>query len=228
MRLMTPKTHLPTHSLTRTLHGLVRALPDGRPGRLAALGMLAAALLAAWLLAVGPLLDVYGQRAQDLALQHETVTRMERLSAALPALRQRAARSAPRPALLIGGATDAIADANLQDMLQQAAAATGASISTAENLPPTIIGHDQRIGLHIVVTASYRNLVGLIATLEHSSPATVIDGLHIHRSDNEDASATMMECDMSVYAFRRNENRPTISSSSGTVPSAGAPSGTAP
>ncbi|WP_231854192.1 type II secretion system protein GspM [Gluconacetobacter diazotrophicus] len=206
------------NSRPRSLHALVRALPEGRAGHLAALGLLVAALLAAWLLVVAPLLDAYVQRAQGLALQRQAVTRMDRLAAALPALRQSASASAPRPALLIGGATDAIASANLQDLLQQAASANGATLSTAENVPAAMVGRYQRIGLHIVVAASYRNLVRLIATLERSSPAVVIDGLHIHKSDNEDAAANMMECDMSVYAFRRNENRPTPPPSPETQP----------
>ncbi|GBQ89362.1 general secretion pathway protein M [Gluconacetobacter johannae DSM 13595] len=187
-------------------HALVRALPEGRAGHVAALGLSALVVMLGWLLVVGPLWGWYGRRAETLALQRDTVERMQALSAALPGLRRAAATSAPGPALLIGGATDAIASANLEEMLQQTASSMGASISSAENVPAAMIGPYQRIGLHIVVGASFPTLVRLIATLERSAPAVVIDGLHIHKSEDEDAPATMMECDMSVYAFRRTDS----------------------
>ncbi|MBB2202576.1 general secretion pathway protein GspM [Gluconacetobacter tumulisoli] len=160
----------------------------------------------AWLLVLAPLSDWYGQRAETLDIQRDTVARMQALSDALPGLRRSASVSAPGPALLIGGATEAIASANLEEMLQQTASSMGASVSSAENVPAAMIGHYQRIGLHIVVNAAFPTLVRLIATLERSSPAVVIDGLHIHKSEDEDTPATMMECDMSVYAFRRNDS----------------------
>ncbi|GBQ29562.1 general secretion pathway protein GspM [Gluconacetobacter azotocaptans] len=196
---------IPKHTLP-SRHALIRALPEGRPGRLAALGLSAVVVMLAWLLVVAPLWGWYAQRAESLGIQRDTVARMEALSAALPGLRRAAATSAPGPALLIGGATDAIASANLEETLQQTASSMGASISSAENVPAATIGPYQRIGLHIVVSAAFPTLVRLIATLERSSPAVVIDALHIHKSEDENTPATMMECDMSVYAFRRTDS----------------------
>lgn len=192
----------------KSLRTMVRTLPEGREGRLLALGMLAIGLMLAWLLVLGPLWDWYAVRAQALDLQRATVSRMDRLAASLPALRRAAAAASPGPSQLIGGATDAVASANLQDMLQQTATAMGANIASAENVSAAAAGRYRRIGLHVDVSAPFATLVQFIARLEHATPAIVIDGLHLRKSEDDGASSATMECDMVVYAFRRADGTP--------------------
>lgn len=193
---------------TTSLLTWVRTLPEGRRGQALALGMLAVALGLAWLLVLGPVWNLHADRAQGLELQRATLARMERLATALPALRQAATTSAPGPSQLIDGTTDAVASANLQDILQKLASTTGTEITSAENVAPAIAGRYRRIGLHVVVTAPFPTLIQLLARLEQSAPAIVIDGLHLHGADADGGSAAAMDCDMVVHAFRRTDGTP--------------------
>ncbi|MFW7269013.1 type II secretion system protein GspM [Gluconacetobacter sp. Hr-1-5] len=197
---------------------LARTLPEGRRGRALALCMLGLALGLAWLLVLSPVWTLYADRAQGLDLQRATLTRMERLASALPALRQKTATSFPGPAQLIDGPTDAVASANLQDILQKIATATEAEITSIENVPSAAAGRYRRIGLHIVVTAPFPTLIRLLSRLERSTPAIVIDGLHLRGAEDTNGASTLLDCDMILHAFRRTDGTPAATPSRTDTP----------
>ncbi|MBB2205320.1 type II secretion system protein GspM [Gluconacetobacter takamatsuzukensis] len=189
---------------TTSLSALTRTLPEGRRGQALALAMLVVALGLAWLLVLGPVWTRYADRAQGLELQRATLARMQRLATSLPALRQAATTSAPGPSQLIDGTTDAVASANLQDMLQKIATETGSEITSVENAAPTPAGRYRRIGLHVVATAPFPILVRLLTRLEQATPAIVIDGLHLRASEDTNGTSAM-DADMLIHAFRRTD-----------------------
>ncbi|GBR02842.1 general secretion pathway protein M [Gluconacetobacter liquefaciens NRIC 0522] len=190
---------------TTSLPTLARTLPEGRWGQALALGMLGLALGLAWLLVLDPVWNLYADRVQRLDLQRATLTRMERLASALPALRQTTATSSPNPSQLIDGTTDAIASANLQDILQTIATTTETEITSVENVPSAAAGRYRRIGLHVVVTAPFPTLIRLLTRLEQSTPAIVIDGLHLRSAEDTNSASAPLDCDMILHAFRRTD-----------------------
>lgn len=188
---------------TTSLLTLARTLPEGRRGQALALCMLAVFLGLAWLLVLGPVWTLHADRAQRLDLQRAMLTRMERLSDALPALRRKTVTSSPGPSQLIEGTTDAVASANLQDILQKIASTTETEITSVENVPPAAARRYRRIGLHVVVTAPFPTLIRLLARLEQSTPAIVIDGLHLRGAEDTNGASAPLDCDMILHAFRR-------------------------
>ncbi|WP_438383805.1 type II secretion system protein GspM [Asaia sp. BMEF1] len=191
------------------------SLPEGRRGQILASALLVMTLILTWSLALGPILDVYATRAHRIAAAEQTLDRMRHLQEILPHLRLSAARLPQGGSRLIEGSSDAIAGANLQDLVQKIATDQGADLGSSETLPPVKDGHYRRVGLHITLTAPYAVLVRVLTSFETSAPAMVSDALHLHAAESEGAAPDSMSCDMSVFAYRRETS---IASSKGGTP----------
>lgn len=193
------RTRLPL-ALMRLSHDL----PEGRRGRVLALMLLLMAVALVWLVIVGPLIGFYSQYASRIALAQQTAERMAHLQEILPHLRQSAAHRPSSAPQLIDGASDTMASATLQDKLAHLASQSGIEISSSETLAPIREGSYQRIGLHITLSAPYPALIRFLTDLAQASPALVVDGLHLHASEDEGRSADALSCDMGVFAYRRD------------------------
>ena len=159
-------------------------LPSGRAGRLAALGITVVIVGLIWLAAVAPLLDWHADRAELLDQRRALLRRMEGIAQMMPELTQQAsagagASSGAAPASLLDGATDAIAAAALQQLVQDMAARAGAGLSSAETLPATPVAAYRRIGLRVSVNARWSVLVGLLQMVEQASPRMLVDDLQL-------------------------------------------------
>ncbi len=186
---------------------LSAALPVGRKGRLLALALGCLALAVIWLALVMPLADLYAARAQRLAEQQLLADHMAALAAALPEL-QRQSAGAPQPAQgtagLLEGASDAVAGAALQGRLREMVNAAGASLTSAEMLPPRTVAGLSRIGVRASVYApDWPKLVGLLRAIREADPHLLIDDLTLHAMNarSRDVGPTL-DATFSIYGFR--------------------------
>lgn len=154
------------------------ALPTGRAGQALAAGLLVLALAAMWLGVAAPALDWYAARSATLANRQALAARMAALIAAAPAL-QAAAQPADPAHALLAGATDAIAEAALQQLVQDMTAQAGASLTSAEALPAAVAGGYRRLGLRVSVNGPWPVLVALFSAIERGSPRMLIDDLQL-------------------------------------------------
>jgi len=186
---------------------LAAALPVGRRGRLLALALACLALALIWLALVAPLMDLYATRAQRLAEQQVLADHMAALAAALPDL-QRQGAGVPLPAQggagLLEGPSDAVAGAALQGRLQEMVNAAGASLTSAEMLPPRTVAGLSRIGVRAsVYAADWPKLVGLLRAIREADPHLLIDDLSLHAmSARSRDTGPALDATFSVFGFR--------------------------
>ena len=181
-------------------------LPTGRRGQALAAGLLLLVLAAAWGAVASPLLALYAERAEALATRAALADRMERVAAGLPELRrQAAAASAVGPAVrvVLPGATDAVAAAAPQGMVQEMAQRGGATLSSIEALPAEQAGAYRRVGLRVTLAAPWPVLVRLLSAIAAASPVMLVDDLQLQTSRRlvrpDDAP---LDASLTVLAFR--------------------------
>ncbi len=197
------------------------ALPTGRPGQLLALGLLALAGAAVYLLLVAPLFDWYAERSAAFEDRQALAVRLARVVGEVPALRSEVARlraAGSAGALTLDGESDAVAAAGLQERLEQLAAASGAMIGSVAILQADMRGAYRRIGVRVTVLASYPTLVGLLQALNAATPPLIVDNLQIHGGILPIGSQTMPKLTVSfeLYGFRGNPAAPGTSRDSGS------------
>jgi hypothetical protein len=169
------------------------------------------------------LLDVYAAREAQQGTQAAVLAHMQSLAGDLPALRKLmaktgAARAADAPSSLITGATDAIAAANLQNVVQQLAADARVTPSSIEVLPVAQQGAFRRIGLQIETTTSWPTLIALLEAMDESTLALIVDDLTLNaiavagsgngngngngNGSGQDANHPALDASFMVFAFR--------------------------
>ena len=180
-------------------------LPSGRRGQALALGIALLVLGLLWFGLAMPLFTEYEDRAAILASRRERVDRMARLVDELPTLEARLVAPAAAGTVedvLLTGETDAIAGANLQQLIQERAARAGMSLTSLEMLPTTVAGDYRRIGLRVSATAAWPVLVPLLASLPRNNPRLLIDDLQIHGPGIAWQRESELRVSFTVQAFR--------------------------
>jgi general secretion pathway protein M len=182
------------------------ALPDGPRGRALALGATAIVLAAFWLAVVQPLLDAYADRADELQRHGALAARMADLAASLPQLQREAeALSADRTPTnaTLGGATDALAGAALQGLVEGMSTSAGGRLTSTEALPAEQVGAYRRVALRVTLDGTWPVLIHTLQAVERAVPRMFIDDLQIHA---QPASAKLAEppldISFTVLAFR--------------------------
>jgi general secretion pathway protein M len=188
-------------------------LPTGRRGQILALGITVVLIVIAWVGVVGPALSWYGGRAEMLAQRRVLAGRMAAIAATAPALQaqlQAAAASGPPKRAVLEGATDAIAGAALQQQVQDMTSQVGATLTSAESLPPVQAGEYRRIGLHVSVTAPWTVMVALLVAIQNATPQMLIDDLQLQSGVLLSAStaAHPLEASFTVLAFHAGTAAP--------------------
>ncbi len=179
-------------------------LPTGRDGRILALGLLAVMLGLVWLLLVQPLIGLYSARETALQGRMRYAAHMVALAAELPAAREeaRAARSqAPPPNMILAGANDSIAAANLESLIDGYSHSVGATLISTEALPPVQVGRYRRISLHLTARANWEKLIQLLATIERGTPRMSIPSLQVQAGPLGGAEQ-LLDMSLTVDAFR--------------------------
>jgi general secretion pathway protein M len=189
------------------------ALPEGRQGRILALVLAGVTLAVLWLGVAAPLIGWHAQLAEDLGRKQALLRRMTELAASLPELQRAEAAAAargPTPAAVLEGATDAVAGATLQGLVQDMAARAGANLTSTETLPAEPRGGWRRIGLRVAVTAPWPALLRLLQSVEEATPRMLLDGLQMRRLPVRARTATVppMEASFTVFSFRTSPGGP--------------------
>jgi general secretion pathway protein M len=197
----------------RAMSGIFGHLPEGRRGQVVALALLAVVLAVLWTAVAAPLLGWHAERAERLAQRRLMLAHMEQIDAALPALRREAAKSgsnAPPTTALLNGATDAIAGAALQSVVQDMTAAAGATLTSSEALPGEQQGGFRRIGLRVAVRGDWPELIALLRAVDESSLRLLVANLELHATtQQQQAGPAPIEASFVVQGFRPGtENKP--------------------
>lgn len=180
-------------------------LPDGRPGRVLALGVLALLLALGWLVLGAPLASWYGARAEELRQRSLLADHMAGLVAALPALREAARQGArdPEAGALVAGASDAVAGAALQQRVQDIAQQAGAQLSSIEMLTATQVGAYRRIGVRVALHATWPVVLRLMEAAETSRPVMLATDLQLHAQRSVDpATNPTLDGSLAIVGFR--------------------------
>ena len=197
-------------------------MPTGILGRCVALALLLAVLGLGYLVIVVPVLELYAEREAALEQRRLLEPRLRAAAGELPALRARLAElqaSAANRKIMLEGASDAIASANLQSLIDELAASVGITVASTEGLAPENKGVYRRIGLRIAVNGDYDNLLALLAAIDKATPPLVVDNLQIRarlqalamlQAPNAPRppaapAATRLDAGFEVYGFRRQE-----------------------
>jgi len=156
-------------------------LPDGRVGRITALGLTLCGLAILWFALVAPAVSWYDSRARRIGETRLVIAHERALIAAFPAMQAQIAR----PGRIVGvalldGGSDAVAGAVLQGDVQALASRNGINLDSAELLTPVQTGDFRRIPLRISLTTDYPKLIALLGAIAVASPRMLVDDLSLH------------------------------------------------
>jgi general secretion pathway protein M len=182
-------------------------------GRALALSVLCILIGLAYAALVAPLIDLYRSGEAALADRQLLVPKLDRLAAEVPSLRARLAAlqaAGTGNEITLDGATDALASANLQNRLEQIAAANGVTIASTEAIAAEDRGPYRRIGLRLAVNGRYEAIVKLLAAIQESSPPLVLADLQIHGLFRtvEARMSYPLETRFEVYGLRVGGTKP--------------------
>jgi type II secretory pathway component PulM len=179
----------------------------GRRGQALAAAIAVIGLAMAWLGVVDPVLSWYRDRSLLLEHRQALLARMHQVAATLPALQAASAVKSGRgnapEALMLPGASDAIAAADLQERIQKMAAAAGTSLTAVETLPATPAGNWRKVTLRISLNAPWPVLMDLLRSIEQSPTRILIDDVHFHSATVVSHPVVMpVQASMVLYGFR--------------------------
>lgn len=185
---------------------MVVALPIGRRGRLLAVGLAVLLITVLWAGIMAPLLAFYEDRSERLREREAVAEHMESLAKMLPALResaQSAAKQGPSPLFTLEGGSDAVAAADLQNMVQDMALSAGATLASVEIVPADTVGQYRRIGLKLSFSAPWPVLLALLQSVDRASLPILVDDLSIHAQPAVPGSGQqILDAGFTIYAFR--------------------------
>ena len=188
----------------------ITTLPTGRTGQLLALAILCLVLGGIYLLLVSPILDLYSQREATLTDRRMLAPRLSAAAAELPELRARLAElqvAATTRDIVIDGASDAIAAANLQSRIEELASSAGVTIGSTEGLAAENRGGYRRIGLRLAISGDYDGIIKLLAAIETAAPPLVLSNVQFHGvlRPTAQAQSSRLDAGLEVYGFRRTD-----------------------
>jgi general secretion pathway protein M len=179
-------------------------LPEGRQGQALAAAMTLLAFALLWFAAIGPLLGWYQSRAALLTQQQAIAAHMAALGQEIPSLRAAVRAAGPQSAaeqMLLPGATDAIAGANLQSALQSLATQAGTSLDSVEMTPVQTVGALRQISVQVSVTAPWPVLITLFEAIGTARPRMIVGQLSLLNAGQHDSGIQPVQANFSVSGF---------------------------
>lgn len=179
----------------------------GRQGQGLAVGIGVLALVLVWFGVVDPVWSWFDDRTLLLEQRQALLERMHGIAATLPRMR---AEAAAKPAqgnetgtILLPGATDAVAAADLQERIQKMASTAGANLTAVETLPATVSGQWHKVALRISLNAPWPVLMDLLRAIDESTTRILVDDVHFHSVTLIARPAVLpIQASMVVYGFR--------------------------
>jgi len=164
---------------------LAERLPTGR---VAAVGILLAAILLIWFAAVGPLLSIWERQADQADRAADMIVRLRHTAAEGPALQQQLAKLGQnqhdRNAIILAPNAN-VGGAMLQSEIKKLAEAAGIAVRTIQQLPPVAEGALNRVGARVDLDADTAKLAHLLAHLGDHSPILLVQSLSIHGQEQQ-------------------------------------------
>lgn len=164
--------------------------PGSLLSRMLALGLLAAALIASYLLVVVPLLSAYEDNAAAIERAETLLQRQQALAALQPQLVARLEEERAQAEAVAGyleGPSDALAAAQLQDRVKEVVETSGGELRSTRILPAESIESSpgtRRAALRVQMIVSIEGLAEILYELEAGQPYVLIDELSV-RSQRE-------------------------------------------
>ena len=149
--------------------------------RLAAIGLLLAAVGVVAALLVLPLASHFGELRADIARQRDLLARFEAFAANKGAAEDLAGRSqaAMQSGIFLAGETDALRTANLQALITDIAVKHGARLSSARALPAQERDGLRFIGVQAELDADMPRLQAIMLAFEAQRPYLFIQSLQV-------------------------------------------------
>jgi hypothetical protein len=178
------------------------ALPEGTRGRVLAVSIAVLMLCVVFAVVVMPLLNVYAASAQALDDRRALLGRYERAAADLPKLRASSQGTRPDGVLLLTGATDALAAADLQSTLKDLVEGGGATLDSAQTLPPETLGNFRRVGVRVSFSGGLELLTTVLLGVEAAKPVLSVGSLEVNSSDEETGEDLAIAMDVHGYRLQ--------------------------
>ena len=182
--------------------------PQGRAGQALALGLLVLVAVAAWQAIGAPLRTLYADGAEVLAQRQALHARMAQVAGTLPALRRASTSPSVQPmaAPLLRGGSDALAGAALQQLMQDMAARSGATLSSAETLAAEPAGGFRRISVRVSLAAPWPGLLRVLQAVTETQAGLLVDDVQLHGSRMAGTGGMQpIDASLTVSGFRAGD-----------------------
>lgn len=179
-------------------------LPQGIRGRLVALALVLIPAILLMRFVLWPLAESYASSGSELEATRAQIARYQGLLNELPALEEAVAqleRSNPLAPYLLAGANRALAAADLQGRLQEAAQKHGASILSLRVKTPVGEGALERIAVEARLRADVGELRDLLYFIETATPYLFVEDLSINMRQSRRARSAPLGLEISLTVF---------------------------
>ena len=159
-----------------------RLIAPGWVSRLAAYALSAGLVVALYVLVAAPIVAGYAETDAAVAQASEELDRYRRVAAARPALQERLDALKSRQSEIgtyLGGETDALAGAELQELVNATVATGGGGLRSVHILPVKADGGFRRIGVRVQMTATIAQVLRVLHGLEAGSTLLFVDNLEV-------------------------------------------------
>ncbi len=150
--------------------------------RLAAIGLLVAVLVAVYAFTVAPLVAGYGETERAISQAADLLDRYRRVAASRNLLQARLDELAGRQSesgIYLGGGTDALAGAELQERVNKTVEANGGRLRSVQILPVKTDGDFRRVGVRVQMNATVAQLASVLYALEAGRTFLFVDNLEV-------------------------------------------------
>lgn len=157
-------------------------MAPGWVSRLAALTLSVGVLLAVYVFAVAPIIAGYAEIDAAVSQAEELLERYRRVAAARPALEARLNELEARQSEIgtyLSGDTDALAGAELQELVNATVEKAGGRLRSVQILPVKSDAGFRRIGVRVQMTATVSEIQSLLYELEAGRTFLFVDNLEI-------------------------------------------------
>jgi general secretion pathway protein M len=155
--------------------------------RVTAVGILLAILLAIYSVLVSPLVAAYSEINGAIAQSTELLARYQRVTAQYPDLKKlldRVNADHTASGVYLPGDTDALAAAELQEIVNSKVETNGAQVRSVQILPTKEDGDFRRVGVRIQLTATIAAVARILYAFEAGGTFLFVDNLEVSNRKN--------------------------------------------